>query len=249
MPQYERIIIAGQSHADTLFNDQHRASDAPTLVRLDADAEVYGLVSAMPRGPDYWDALREHAAGSIVVLVWGGNDHNAWFLFQTTPHFDFVRADLPNVDPKAKLIPASLVHQLFYANPEAEQCKALVRELSERGDCRVLMMETPPPKGEEAELKKLLASEYAHVAQQRGMAIENIPLTDRMIRLKLWRAFRDASVRIARENGAEFLSLPAWAFDGEGFFRRAYWQNDATHGSSAYGTQVRRELINGLLSA
>ena len=249
MSQYKRIVIAGQSHADTLFNDQHQTSAEPTLLKLDDDAEVYGLIGAMPRGPEYWDALREHAADSVVVIVWGGNDHNAWFLFQTTPHFDFVRDDIPEVDESAKLIPASLVHALFYGAGDVGSCKELLKELSAREDCRVLLMETPPPKGDDAELKKFLEIEYAHVAEQRGLSIQDIPLTDRRIRLKLWRAYRDACIRIAEENGADFLRLPQWVFDAEGFLQRKYWQNDATHGSPEYGAKVRRELINGLLTA
>lgn len=40
----KRVIIAGHSHADTLFGKWLRASAEPKLFRLDEIREVYGLV-------------------------------------------------------------------------------------------------------------------------------------------------------------------------------------------------------------
>lgn len=243
-----RIVIAGHSHAESLMRGHQRDSEEASLVQIDDGVEAYALVGKLPRGADYTQAMCEQAAQSVSVVVWSGNDHNAWFLFKPDQPFDFWRDDVPQIDESATILPAALVQHLFYATTNAESLKAILPELVAQPGARVIVLETPPPKGDEAELRLLLNREYAHVAAARGVAIEDMPLTDRWLRLKLWRTHCEAFARIAAEGGAEYMKLPAWAFDAEGFLAREHWAKDATHGNMAYGDRLRRHLVDTLLS-
>lgn len=237
----ERAIIAGHSHAAAYFGGRHTQYDRPTFVKLEEDAEIYGVIG--PPKEEYWDVLKKNAQDSIVLLIWGGNDHNAWFLFETTPPFDFVRSDSDFVDDGVRLIPASLVELKFSKTPHSQQCRDLISQLKAIRGCRPILMETPPPKGIDAELRTMLQVEFGGLAKQRGVSLDDMPFTKREIRLKLWRSCRDAYMRIAEEAGIEFLPLPAWVFDAEGFLKREFWQHDATHASIQYGDLMRRHWV------
>lgn len=243
-----RVIVAGQSHANTLFGGRHRDFEAPALVKLEPDLEIYGLFSASPRPPGYWETLQREAEDSTVVLVWGGNDHNAWFLFELTPPFDFVRTDSEFVDPTAHLLPLSLVQRIFATTPHYARCREVVAMLKNAPGCRPMLAETVPPKGDDAALRRFLAVEFRQLMAERGVSAETAPLTKPEIRLKLWRCYRDTYRDLAKEFGVEFLDLPNWTFDEGGFLKREHWQTDTTHASVDYGATLRRHFAHQLLA-
>lgn len=247
MASKRRVIVAGQSHANTLFGGKHREFEAPTLIKLEPDLEIYGLFSASPRPKTYWEMLQREGEDSVVVLIWGGNDHNAWFLFETTPPFDFVRPDSEFVDATARLVPLSMMQRLFTSPPHYAECKAVVAMLKSAPGCRLMLMETVPPKGDDAALRRFLAVEFKQLMAEQGVTAETARLTKPEVRLKLWRCFRDAYKNLAQELGVEFLNLPNWTFDERGFLEREHWQTDATHASVDYGAKLRRHIALQLL--
>lgn len=248
MASKRRVIVAGQSHANTLFGGKHRDFEAPTLIKLEPDLEIYGLFSASPRPKTYWEMLQREAEDSVVVLIWGGNDHNAKFLFETTPPFDFVRADSEFVDQTAPLVPLSLVQRIFAIQPHYAECREVLAVLKGARGCRLMLMETVPPKGDDAELRRFLAVEFRQLMAERGVSAETAQLTKPEIRLKLWRCYRDTYKNLAQELGVAFLGLPSWTFDERGFLDREHWQTDVTHASVEYGAKLRRHIAQQLLT-
>jgi hypothetical protein len=243
-----RVLVAGHSHANTLFGRRLRESIEPKIIQLDEERDLFGLVGAFPRTPDYWEALKAEATGSTVVILWAGNDYNGGFLFEVSPRFDFVREDTPEVDETAELVPAGAVEQLFYQVPHMRDLERLLAELREVPDCRVILMETPPPKGDDAELRKRLAAEFGAKAEARGFSVENVPLSPPVLRRKLWLSMYDACRRVVNETGAEYLALPPWAFDEGGFLKVEYWHSDATHANLDYATALKSFLVERLLA-
>lgn len=220
----------------------------PKLIQLEEGRELYGLLGAFPRTDEYWEALKREAADSTVVLMWAGNDYNGGFLFEVTPRFDYVRANMPELDESAVLVPAAAVEELFYNVPHMRDCEQMLRALHEAPNCRVILMETPPPKGDDAALRTMLAAEFGAKAEARGFSVENVPLSPPVLRRKLWRSMYDAFRRVALETRTEFLALPAWVFDEGGFLKREYWHSDATHANAAYREAMIADLAERLLA-
>lgn len=244
---FKRLIIAGHSHADTLFVGRHREFSEPTLVKLDFDQECYGVLGDLPRHERYWELLLKSAEHSIIACLWAGNDHNGWFLLQVADRFDFLRDDIGIVDPTAKILPLKLVRERFLNTADAFKCREVLTALKKIANCEVVLVETPPPKGDDHFVRQVLAVEFKAKAEELGIRLETASLTPPLIRLKLWRTLRDAYAQIARECGVRFLSLPHWAIDTAGFLAREHWQMDATHASQEYGNRLRRHLIESLL--
>lgn len=247
MAQPKRVIIAGHSHADTLFGGFLRASVEPKLFKVDDEREIYGLVGGFPRTPDYWDTLVREARDSVVIVVWGGNDNNGFFLFEANPRFDFVRDDVAWFDPQAHLVPAAAVQNYFYSLAHLREVIPILQRLREVSGARIMLAETPPPRGDDAALREQMKLEYTAMAAEYGVSLDTVPITRRFTRLKLWRAMRDAFKQFAADAGVEYLPLPDWAFDEEGFLKPEYWHTDATHANRAYANELRGHIGEHLL--
>jgi hypothetical protein len=69
------------------------------------------LVGPWPRDPYYWEALVREASGVTSAILFGGNEHNHYFLFQPARPFDFVASNDPGaaLELGAELVPEAMI--------------------------------------------------------------------------------------------------------------------------------------------
>lgn len=232
-----RFILAGHSHAHSLGITNPSVPNAIELQAIDyLQGKVLGLSGPAPRTPAYWDALVREAKDSTVLLVWNGNQHLAKFLFEIDRPFDFFLASQPAWETsEADIVPEAQVREaLDGGNAFLYQ---LLGRLKEVPGCRVVLLGTPPPKGDDARLRHFIQREafFVQLASKAGSNVNHIRLTDRSVRLKLWTVIQDLLAEAADNNGCAFLSVPDGVKDEDGFLRGDLWFEDATHANPQYG--------------
>jgi hypothetical protein len=230
-----KIVLAGHSHVVALTG--RLQSENLQLLPIAGYEEVYFHCGSWPRDLIYWQTLKWAPLGTTIVIFWCGNEHAAHFLFRPEPLFDFVPAGAPEsvVDGQAVLLPESLVQAKLGRLPD--ELAAYLKSLTSATKARLVVAGSPPPKGDEAELKRLVQSEwyYHDQASRLGLRLEDVRLTPGPIRLKLWRVTQDLIAEAARRHGCEFFPVPEAAIDEGGFLKRELWAEDATHANAAYG--------------
>jgi hypothetical protein len=233
-----RYILAGQSHAFSLGLPNPLPSAAPAIDPVDGlNGSVLGLTGGSPRQPSYWDALVANAEDTTVLLIWNGNQHLARFLFQTGAPFDFHLAAHPGmaVSSEAAIVPESLVREVL------EEGNSMLRPVAARlravKSCSLVLLGTPPPKGNDRRLRSILPKDlhFVRAARELGVALDDIEFTDRIVRLKLWMVVQDLLSEAAGELGCKFVSVPTETMDEMGFLREDLWREDITHANHRYG--------------
>lgn len=243
-----KILIAGHSHVYALQFSSFTEDPSPAFVRLpNAPDSIRGFAThAGPYDPSYWDALVAHADDWDVLILWQGSQHLSEFLFNYDQPFDFMVAThpaLPLVDG-ARLVPETLVRE--------HQCRFLVEldsvllRLAKRNAGRVFICETPPPKGDNFALRKLMLDEpyFQERAKAFSLDIAQIPLSPPIIRLKLWIVVYELIKELADKYGAGYISVPTSVKDELGFLRPEYWEHDVGHGNNLYGSELLREILD-----
>jgi len=232
-----RFLLAGHSHAHSLGMTNPTTPNAIEIQTIDyLDGRILGLSGPAPRTAAYWDALVREAKDTTVLLIWNGNQHLAKFLFEIDKPFDFFLASRPGLEPtKAELVPEAQVREVLDAGNEFLY-KLLVR-LKEVPGCRVVLLGTPPPKGNDTRLRHFIQREafFVQMAAKAGSNVNEIRLTDRAVRLKLWAVIQDLLSEAADNHGCGFLAVPETVKDGDGFLREDLWWEDATHANAQYG--------------
>lgn len=242
------VIIAGDSHTVALIGSRSEADYE--LFPVDGQDGVFGLHGRWPRTHKYWEGLSREARGRTIVLLWKGSDHNASFLIEQPPPFDFVCRSCPSLPLQhgATILPEALVRAKFEVLQDSLH-EVLVL-LNAAPQCRVVLAATPPPKGDDTELRRYLAAEayYCELLEHLGIAPGEVRLTHPTVRLKLWQTIQELYQEQAERDGVEFLPLPGIAQDEAGFLKREFWAPDATHANAAYGLVMRRHIAETLTS-
>ena len=246
-PEMDEIIIAGDSHTVALLGHREIEEDF-CLLPVEGQSGILGLYGSWPRNAKYWNALARYAPGRVTVVVWRGNDHNACFLIEQSPVFDFVcrRSASMRLEEDAVIIPEAIVRAKF--RPSVAPLHDVLSDLTEQPGCRIVVAGTPPPKGDDDELRSLLRKEayYCEVAEQLGIALEEARLTPPIIRLKLWQVLQDLYQEQAEQDGVKFLPVPDITRDDVGFLKKEFWAPDATHANAAYGRVMLDHLAHQL---
>lgn len=235
------IIIAGHSHVNALFGG---ITDGEIRLSPIAGRDgVFGLHGPFPRTESYWNALAQHARGNTVALVWQGNEHNYYFLIEQPPRFDFVPRSLPSVplSEDAVIVPEALVRAKLQCF--REHLHTLLTTLRQQPDSRITVIGTPPPKGDNEHLHRLLATEFPFIQHSAEATVEQVTLTAPTVRLKLWQVLQEIYKEQAEDDGAEFIPVPEAVVDKVGYLRPEFWADDATHANTAYGEVVLDYLV------
>jgi len=241
-----RYLLAGHSHAIALGLQIKAENETPVLTPLTGfAASVFGLMGPFPRDQLYWDMLVDSAEGATVLLQWGGNDHLSKHLFSRGPPFDFYLASHPDckVSRKATLIPESVVRENL--NENYLGLPSFLQKLKNVSGCRPIVLGTPPPKGDDAKLRRLIASEelFRRSLENLKLSPSSIEFTPRAIRRKLWLVTQDLLQEIAVAQRCEFVPTPEEAMDEDGFLKYEYWKQDVTHANTNFGSLFLGKLL------
>lgn len=121
------------------------------------------------------------------------------------------------------------------------------------------MLGTPPPKGDNAALRKILlknseeqtGKEIVNLdsglllkASEDGISLSDVRLTASTVMLKLWSELQDLMQETAHNHDADFLPFPHSLIGPDGFLRREYWAQDLTHTSREAGSVFLDEIRN-----
>ena len=242
------IIIAGHSHLSALGVPLQLPDGATGLVPVpDAPPHVKALAGPWNGNRDaaYWEALAQHAAGNVIVLLWAGNQHNARFVLDAGTRFDFLLSDAPGeallegavVAPR-RAVEASL-------RPGVDGLPPRIAMLRSAGAVRILLCETPPPRRD--------LSGVIHVAQgsdfwrrrmeQLQVDPESLQFYPASVRLKLWKLL----MRMTAEAGeTAMISAPPEALEPEGYLAPQFGATDLTHANRDYGRILLGHLMKEL---
>ncbi|MBV9076637.1 MAG: hypothetical protein JO048_04030 [Methylobacteriaceae bacterium] len=242
-----RLLIGGHSHMVALAGPSSAAK--PEVRTLPDDPEVRYLAGPWPRDAWYWEALRLASRDCVTAILFGGNEHNHFFLFGAARPFDFVPSRDPDaaVLDDAELVPEALIEERYAPTLEALG-QALAHVTRNRSAASVAVVGTPPPKADEGFLREILTAEPDLVTRARdlGHDLAAVPITPYPVRYKLWQLLQDRFGEIAAGAGCAFLPVPPATYTAEGGLAREFWGGDASHANDAYGALMVRHLREAL---
>ncbi|HVY84457.1 MAG TPA: hypothetical protein VG943_04955 [Caulobacterales bacterium] len=235
------IVIGGHSHVTALIA---RANNA-ALEQVYLGDNVFGLAGPFPRDEAYWRGLGELGRGHIVLVCYGGNEHNAHFLCAVEPPFDFMMADEPDapLDTSCQVLPEALIDEwfaLFGAGLREVMAWVMAGEPQ-----HVFVLGTPAPKRDEAHLRQAIAREPSLMqkAEAMGMSAEAVRFTPAYLRRKLWKKLQQAYADTAQACGAGFIPVPPTSLDADGLLLAQLQAPDATHANLKYGAMARAHFV------
>jgi hypothetical protein len=241
-----QTIIAGDSHTFCLGVLPPSEDGSPKLIDLvNSDSRFLGWTGSAPRDAAYWTCLPGAAAGRKVVIFWHGNQHNASFLFASSPPFDFFLSNPTNlpVDDDCFILPESAIRSYF--EPSFNELHSILVLLQTvEPACQPILCGTPPPKQNEQRLRDYLSQEmhFVHLAQAINVNLQDVPLTPPRLRLKLWMVVQMMLEDVARAHEIPFVPIPVSVQTPDGFLAENYWAEDITHANEAYGGVMRNHI-------
>ena len=240
------LVVAGHSHAASLGVPPSNGVAVPSVVPVaHPHAKVDAIGGSWPRDDAYWAALVAASIDATAAIVWDGNQHQAYFLFEPHPLFDFVLSSDPSrpVTADAMLVPEAYV-RAFIA-PTLAPLHALLDDIAAAGGRRALVLGTPPPKGDSAAIRRLLANEphFVASAEAANADVATARLTEPAMMHKLWSLVQDMTREVAEAHGAVFVPVPIAARTSDGYLRKDHWSGDVTHANAAFGAIMLGEAI------
>lgn len=239
------IVIAGHSHCRCLGVPDKTDDEASRIVPNAAgDARYEGFAGAWPLPDDFFAGLARLAKGRTIALAWKGNRHVTNFMLVAGPCIDFVLREEPDlpIDPDAVLVSDHAIDtRLASARAGLEP---VIGALRASGAARVLVLGTPPPKGDIAIRQRRPGPDtrnFKSIAEHLGLDWARLTLASPAFMYKAWRVVQRHLQVAASRAGAEFVPTPDTALDGL-VLRPKYAADDWTHGNEAYGQLMRDHL-------
>jgi hypothetical protein len=238
------IILAGHSHMAALVGDVPTGD--PALLPGALFPEISALYGPWPRDSGYWERLAQLCTGARVAILWEGNHHNVFYLFQSDKPFDFWSKSVARIVSGFQLVPQRMVREKF--RPSIEQLSCVIELIQKSSPSGVAVIGTPPPKENADELRILLKGDplFVDLAAQMGRSPEQVKITPAPVRLKLWYLLQEMMADAANKSGAQFIPIPQETIDADGYLRREFWAKDLTHANHEYGQIMARKILTDM---
>ena len=173
--------------------------------------------------------------GHYCISAIGGNAHNVFGLVEFEVPFDFVlpsREDL-GADPVLDLVPVDLVAKLL--EDRVRPALAMIDELHSIVGERILVLESPPPIGDNSHILK---HSGPYFLRRYG---RDWKIVSPAFRYKIWRVSSALYIDFCSRRSIEFLPAPAETMEDGMFLRPEGWPPNATHANRWYGEKVIRD--------
>jgi hypothetical protein len=199
-----------------------------------------------PRDETYWDTLADLGIGADVGIIWGGNEHDVCYLFESGMRFDFLSEHVRKMNPSAQIISRVAIRDRLQQT-SFNDLDLVLKRLTTGGVNRIALIGTPPPKDDHKARRAFLRqpgeAHFVNRAAQLGLSVETISITDPYVRLKLWYLLQDMLAEEARTRGLMFIPVPKEVQDADGFLKREFWASDVTHANEAYGNVIYETVV------
>jgi len=186
-----------------------------------------------------------------IALSWRGNQHNGDFLLMPDRPLDFVPRSYPDktVLSGAQVVPEAAIREHF--QPSMDELAGILKELGQAPGRRHLVLGTPAPMHNEAEIRRRLGREpaFASRASSLGLDVATIGITPASVRRKLWYVIQEMMAETAASHGAAFVPSPPGSLDAESFLRLDMSGGDITHANERYGRLMLGQIAKLLNKA
>jgi hypothetical protein len=241
MPHRPEVLIAGHSHTTCLQAMPVRSSDGSALVALSHPSQrVFGLVAALPRTTDYWEAVVHHARGKVTAILWQGDRPVAQHLFK--PGIDVNLSEYPELpcDPTAQLVPEAALKVTLAAG--FARLERLIEAIKQSGGFP-LVCGTPPPKEDEVLIRRALMPEFKGLLDEMEVNADTVALASPQLRFKMWALTQRMLRELAHKHGAGFFPVPVALQTERGFLRPEFCAPDVIHANERYGEVFLSSLM------
>jgi hypothetical protein len=235
-----QIVVCGHSHVASILKAAIiRESQAKSEPAISYCFGAYDETGP-PQGDEYWDLVVNSSRGKHVVVVWNGNQHNSYFMFQTKPKFTVLGVTGDSYDNEPIPIPKSMVRQFF--KPSFEELTGIIPSLSDAASITLLNGPAPKPL---SYIKNYILQEkyFSDLTKLGGVSGEDLVITSDSLRLELWNVLAELLASYGKELGANFINAPEVSRDALGLLLPEYWYPDVTHANSKYGMLIIEELV------
>ncbi len=180
------------------------------------------------------EAVAALNSSDILAITWVGTYHNIFGLAQHEQPFDFFEPrSSEEPDLTRELIPYGTLRRQFATTIGRD---SFTRKIGGNTKANVVLLATPPVKGDDDFIRAKLKNYRGHNVEQAGV-------TPAFIRAKLWRLEMSCIESYCSDINVEFLPAPEAAFTEEGFLRTDLYGSDATHANVKYGAMVVDQLL------
>lgn len=179
--------------------------------------------------------LISQAGHTLFLSSFGGNRHNIFGLIDHPTPFDFILPSHPDLPLRrnATLIPYDVLRDALTSFTHASLSEISALRNTYAG--YVGHLESPPPNGDDAYVRKFLDPYFKDKAKGLGIA-------PRHLRLKLWRLHSEIVLEHCKMRNIDFIPVPEESRDQDGFLLPQGYSTSATHANHWYGSLVVAQI-------
>lgn len=232
------IFIAGHSHAGSVLEAKLGNVENTILERV-AICYSSDLNSGPPGNDEYWNFVAEISKGKDLAIVWNGNQHNANFLFQTSPPFTLVSDKSEATDEV--LISRTMMKSFF--EPSFQELSSIIKSMA---DVRSISLVSGPAPKPLSHITNRISSEefFVNIARSLGVDVGDLKITSDSLRVEMWTILGELLEKAAIDLGAKYIPAPPETIDSNGLLFEKYWTPDVTHANSDYGIKLADHISN-----
>ena len=240
------LLIAGHSHAAAILEAKLGDPNSVALKKVNV-CYTSDLGNGPPGNEEYWNFVAEMAQNKDLVFIWNGNQHNANFLFQTSPPFALVQANSNERSAERsndyRLISQSMMEAFF--QPSFSELKPIVESIT--GARSVSLLPGPAPKPHSHIVSRIANEEFfVGIANSLGVDVNDLTITSDSLRVQMWQILVDQLKQIAIDLGVNFIPAPEETIDENGLLLEVFWTSDVTHANNAYGIAVANQILKSV---
>lgn len=240
------VVIAGHSHAAAVLEAKLRDKENTSLAKVSI-CYTSDLTGGPPGNEEYWNFVAEMAESKDLVIIWNGNQHNANFLFQTSPPFTLVNSDSGERSAERsgeyRLISQSMMEAFF--QPSLSELKPIVESIT--GAQSVWLLPGPAPKPHSHIVSRIANEDFfVGVANSLGANISDLTITSDSLRVQMWQILVDQLKQTAKDLGVNFIPVPEETIDENGLLLEVFWTPDVTHANSDYGLVLANQILSSV---
>ncbi len=239
-----QVVVGGESHRTALLYalEEFPREDMRRAVFI--SQRISGEAEPGPGWEGYWPEYVSQMAGRSAVIVWSGNQHVTYFLFETDMEVS-LRGPFPYrpSEPAGSFVTERALRALLAPSVEP-MCEVIPALLSTAKD--VLVIGTPPPTAAEVTRERFIAKKAQNTKLQRGgVDITTAPMQPDSQRVALWSLVQDVTRETAEAQGARWVPVPPSTFDSRGLLHPQY-ARDGSHGNAEFGAIMWDEIAQAL---